>query len=384
MRILFLAPQPFYQERGTPIAVDLVLQVLSAAGHQIDLITYAEGRDREYPAVEHERVGRIGFLRSIPPGYSWKKIVASGLMLVKAIGMVRRQRYDLVHAVEEGVFMALLLRLVFRLPYVYDMDSSLAEQLVEKKSYLKPFLPIFHGLEGLAIRRSRGVLPVCRALEIIAIKNRARTIQLLPDISLSGRSQVVGPISDIKKDYDIKTPLILYVGNLERYQGVDLLLEAFAVALKKGLRAHVALIGGAPGDVEKYRKSADASKFHGRVHVLGPRPVSDVEGYLAQADILASPRIKGKNTPMKIYTYLDSGKPLLATRIESHTQVLSDATACLVEPDAESMSQGMLQLAGDEAWAAELGEAGRAYVAKYHRFESFAANLNRFYEEIQT
>ena len=53
-------------------------------------------------------------------------------------------------------------------------------------------------------------------------------------------------------------------------------------------------------------------------------------------DILVSPRIRGTNTPLKIYSYLRSGKPIVATDLLTHTQVLSPDVARLVAPDADA------------------------------------------------
>ena len=43
MKILLVAPQPFYQERGTPIAVRLLAETLCGAGHEVDLLTLVNG-----------------------------------------------------------------------------------------------------------------------------------------------------------------------------------------------------------------------------------------------------------------------------------------------------------------------------------------------------
>ena len=60
-------------------------------------------------------------------------------MLIEAIRFASKKKYNLVHAVEESVFMALLLKLLFQIPYLYDMDSSLAQQMVEKYPFLSRF-----------------------------------------------------------------------------------------------------------------------------------------------------------------------------------------------------------------------------------------------------
>jgi len=61
------------------------------------------------------------------------------------------------------------------------------------------------------------------------------------------------------------------------------------------------------------------------------------------ADVLTSPRTAGTNTPLKVYEQLMSGKPLVATRIPAHTQVLSDEHAFLVEPTVEDLARGIIE-----------------------------------------
>jgi len=70
------------------------------------------------------------------PGFSVKKLACDVFLLGKAFRMRLRKRYDVVHAVEESVFIAMLLRLFFRTPYVFDMDSSMPGQITEKIRFL--------------------------------------------------------------------------------------------------------------------------------------------------------------------------------------------------------------------------------------------------------
>ena len=87
LNILLLAPHPFYQERGTPIAVNLLLQALSGQGHTVDVLTYHEGTDVAYPGVTIHRIRRPPFARNVPPGPSLKKILCDLFMFPKALGM---------------------------------------------------------------------------------------------------------------------------------------------------------------------------------------------------------------------------------------------------------------------------------------------------------
>jgi hypothetical protein len=184
MRILLLAPQPFYEDRGTPIAVALVLKVLSERGARVDVVTYHEGRDVTLPHVTLHRIPQLPLVRRIRPGLSWKKIVCDVFVLLSAVRLAAGRRYDVVHAVEEAVFVALLLRWLFGIPYVYDMDSSLARQVTEQVPRLRPLAAALAACERLAIRQATAVVPVCEALADVARRGQARKVVVLPDVSL--------------------------------------------------------------------------------------------------------------------------------------------------------------------------------------------------------
>lgn len=383
-RILFLAPQPFYQERGTPIAIDLALRALEGDGHSIDLVTYPEGESLQYERVRHLRVPRVPGVGNVPPGFSWQKLVYSFLMIFTVLRLAFSRRYDLVHAGEEACFIALLLRIVRRLPYVYDMDSSIAQQMVEKKPALKLVAGVMNWLEGLAIRHALAVVAVCPALVDLARDNGAKRVLLLQDISLLDRCQPGNDISDLRREMATDAPLLLYVGNLESYQGIDLLLDGFALAAQAGAEAALAVVGGRQEDVTRYQQKAEQLGVAEKCRFFGPRPVNDLGAYLEQADILVSPRSVGNNTPMKIYTYLAAGKALLATRIFSHTQALDDSISCLVEPTPQGMADGIVLLCSDKDLRRKLGGAGQQRAEERHSFGYYRKHLTGFYRQLTT
>ncbi len=118
--ILILAPQPFFQERGTPIAVRLLTEELADAGNKVDLLTYHEGLPFVYQGVSLHRTCSLPGLSGLKPGFSLKKIACDVLMLCKSISLIRKNQYRVLHAVEESVFTALLLSVLFSIPFIYD------------------------------------------------------------------------------------------------------------------------------------------------------------------------------------------------------------------------------------------------------------------------
>ncbi len=374
-----LAPQPFYQERGTPIAVNMVLSVLSERGDQVDVITYHEGHDVVYDGLTISRTPNLPLLRGVPPGISWKKLVCDVFLFGKAIRAAFGRRYQVVHAVEEGVFIALAIKLVFGIPYVYDMDSSLFQQTIEKYPRLKFLSPLLRSLERLAVRNAEAVLPVCDALaEAIAV-HRPNKIVVLHDVSLLNGAPQPGE-SGIREELSIDGVMLMYVGNLEEYQGIDLLLDSMALTLQKGALSDLVIIGGKTADIDKYEAKARVLGIRERVHFLGPRPVENLASYLSEADILVSPRTRGQNTPMKLYSYLHSGTAVLATDIPTHTQVATSRVAYLADPTPEAFSEGMIRLIGDSTLRASLGTEGRRLIEERHTAAAFNKKLNGLYD----
>ena len=383
MKILLLAPHPFYQARGTPIAVRTVLEFLSERGDTVDVLTYAEGSEVSIPNCTVHRIPRVPGLQGIRPGFSVKKVLSDILMVGSCLRLVRRTRYDLIHAVEESAFIAAAMRALTGVPYVYDMDSSLAEQLVDAYPPLRFAFSVLRRMEAVAIRRSSGVLAVCAALEDVALAHapgqlvgRVEDTTLLTGPKPAGGNGRGLPPSD--------GPMAMYVGNLESYQGIDLLLEGFRHTLSRVPQAKLVIVGGRDAEIAHYRDRAERLGIDGSVVFAGPRPIGMLPDLLRQADVLVSPRLKGLNTPMKIYSYLDSGSAVLATRLRTHTQVLDDGMAYLVEPEPHALGHGLAELMADPELRARLASTAKAYVQREHTPQAARRKLEAFYTTMES
>jgi glycosyltransferase involved in cell wall biosynthesis len=304
-------------------------------------------------------------------------------MFWEVIKLISRKSYDLVHAVEESVFIALLLKFFFDIPYIYDMDSSLAQQMEEKYPFLSYVSPVLRWFEKIAVKNAEVVVPVCEALANDIAKYQPKKVTLLPDISLlnDSASEIQ---SDNKVNLQVSNTMLMYVGNLEKYQGIDLLLESLSLALKKTEKVELVIVGGNSEDIQKYQNKAEKLGLKNNVNFLGAKPASELGKYLSKADVLVSPRIKGKNTPMKIYSYLDSGKAVLATDLPTHTQVLNQNVSMLSGATPEEFSQGIVSLVEDPNLRLRLGVAGKMMVQKNHSYSAFCQKLGTLYDEVKS
>lgn len=382
MRILILAPHPFFQHRGTPIAVRFLIRALAQQGHEIDVLTYHEGEDIDIPNCTVHRIPRVLGIRNVRPGFSIKKLICDVVLAWTCFGMLSKKRYDVVHAVEESGFIALVVKWLFKVPFVYDMDSSLPQQMMERFAFLRLVKWPMEASERMVVRGSAGVVAVCKALEEVARSYDGRKpILRLEDPSLLSIDCDRGEHLD--QLLDPKGPIAMYVGNLEPYQGVDLLFEGFRHAAIQDPSLQLVIIGGNDAHIEAYRKQAAQWGLERSIHLIGPRPITQLGWYLRQADVLVSPRTTGHNTPMKIYSYLDSGVPVLATDLPTHTQVLDSSISYLVAPNPQELGEGLLELMRNAPLRATLAQKARERVQQEFSPEAYYRKLTEFYQSME-
>ena len=384
MNILIVAPQPYYVERGTPIAVRQLARTLVLHGHELHLLTYPIGDDPRDEGLTLHRSAPVPFVKKIPIGFSLKKLMLDVPISFSIFRLYFRYRFDVIHAVEESVYPALLLKLVSNVRVIYDMDSSLADQLTNAKRWLRPARRVLEWFEGLAIRRSDTVSPVCDELVQIARRHKpAASVFALYDVPNSGdendlADQDVEQLSVLAPSNSL---IGLYIGNLEAYQGIDLLLESIHL-IPAEHNIYTIIIGGNDDHIAHYQiKSRDLGIFD-NVCFLGPRPLAHLKNLLTQADMLYSPRVTGGNTPMKLYSYMAAERPIVATNLSTHTQVLDDQTAVLTNPTPKSYSQGILRLSKEPELSKNIARNARELVFRKYSSKNYEESLKNMYNSL--
>ena len=390
MKILLIAPQPFFEKRGTPLAVGLLCTAFGDLHHDVDLLTYHLGEDRSYPSVRHFRAAKIRFVKSVKKGLSGTKLFLDVFVFLKALRLLMTNKYDCIHCVEEGVFMGILLKYIFKVPVVYDMDSSIPEQIRDSNSRIWtcfPFPFLAGKLEKWGVINSDLIIAVCKALKQ-KVEQIAPNIPVcvLEDIPVSEKS----PLNLYEDGRRIRNELqldgnccIVYTGTFEEYQGIGLLLESIPRVLVSHPSAVFVLVGGLPDQITGVRVLAEKLGVEANLRILGRRPLEEMPAFMEIADILVSPRSMGINTPMKLYSYLQSGKPVVATRLTTHTQVLDDSTAILAEPEPFAFGTAISGLINDRNLRERLGKAGSDLIEHDFTYDAYKNKLKLAYLRLQ-
>jgi glycosyltransferase involved in cell wall biosynthesis len=377
-----IAPEPFFEPRGTPFSEFHRIRALTALGHQVDLVTYPFGRDVSMPGLRVFRSLRPPFLRGVRVGPSFAKVPLDALLALTACRRALTERYDAIHSHEEGGVIGIMLATALRIPHLYDMHSSLPQQLSNfaftRSSVVRR---VFTTLERLMIRRSRVVIVICPSLEetvqeidrnvnVVLIENAPGSVD---EEATPAQAQAVRQAFALGPE----VPVVLYTGTFEAYQGLDLLFDAMAIVARRLPQARLLLAGGKPDQVERAKQQARAARIGEITLFAGERPASEIPAYLLAADALVSPRSRGTNTPLKIYQYLRSGKPIVATRLLTHTQVLSDDTAILTGTSPQEFAGGILRALQDRSFSASLADNARTLAETKYSYDAYLEKTRR-------
>ena len=370
-----IAPEPFFEPRGTPFSEFHRIRALTALGHQVDLVTYPFGENVDLPGLRVFRCMRPPLVGGVKIGPSLAKLPLDAMLTLAVVRRALAARYDAIHSHEEGGLIGALLAMVLRVPHLYDMHSSLPQQLTNFAfSRSRVMRRIFLAIERFMIRRSRVVIVICPSLEdtVRAIEPHARTV-LIENAPGSAEDQATeDQAARVRRALGLgNSPMVLYTGTFEAYQGLDLLFDSMAVVRGERPDARLVLAGGKPDQIARAQAQAQAKGIDAVTIFAGERPASEIPAYLLASDVLVSPRSRGTNTPLKIYQYLRSGKPIVATRLLTHTQVLSDETAILTGATAHEFAAGIIAALNDPVRGAAVGGRARALANTKYSYEAY-------------
>jgi len=370
MKILMIAPQPFFEPRGTPFSEYFRIKALSVLGHTVDLVTYPFGVDKAIPGLKIFRCGKLPWIKSVRTGPSLGKVVLDFFLFLKVVQRLWREDYDLIHTHEEASIIGVFCQKMTKIPHLYDMHSSLVQQM-ENFNFTrsKIIVRLVKFSETISLKNAAAVIVICRSLLDYAVGITAAAKLTLIENFMDDRPRISNEEKFLRLQREINPEgkkIIMYTGTLETYQGIPLLLESLRL-LSDDFR--LILIGGNENQVDKLRRQILEMKLEKRVMLLGQKRSRDIPYYLQTASVLVSPRILGTNIPLKIYSYLASGVPVVATDLITHTQSIGKDIAILAAAAAEPFAAAINLAAGPQGQA--VASRALAYCQEHYTVERY-------------
>jgi glycosyltransferase involved in cell wall biosynthesis len=369
MRILKIVPQAFYSTRGTPLSAYHRARELVARGHEVDILTYAIGAPAPGLNARVYRSHGPHFSRKLAAGPSRLKIWYDLLLFLNLLYRLTRRRYDLLYAHEEGAFLARIAGWLFRVPYVYDMHSSLPLQITDWKfSSSRRVINLFRWVEKVSVRGACAVVAISPAVERAAkaVAQDVRSVVIVNHFEL-GEAGPADQGAMVRQRHNIppENKVILYAGSFVELQALDLLIDAVPTVVKAVPNVTFLLVGGTPPEMQPLREQAERLGVSHHVILEESRPQQEMPLYLSAADVVVSPRVQGINPPGKLFSYLASGRPVVATNTLVHNQLLDEKCAILTPPNAEGIAEGLIVALTDAARVAEVTLEAQGFLRRY-------------------
>lgn len=379
-RVLIISPQPFYEDRGTPIAVSYICQALTELDLLVDLATYPIGSDRSIEGLRIIRSNNPFRFRSVRIGFSLKKLILNGPLFMEAARLVNRYQYHKIHAVEEAIFAAIYLCRKDQGRVIYDMASSLPEQMMGVPGFgnrLSQYC--LNELERWALTRADNV--ICSA----GLANKVRSIAPQAPVSewqfpvhIDGKHSAEGSCRRSELGFDDDTIVVSYTGSFADYQGINTLAKSIPAVLYEHPDVAFVLVGGTEAEIAGVARVIPPNVFD-RVKLIPRQDRKFIPSYIDAADILLSTREEGGNLPLKVYEYLAAGKPIVASDTIAHRSVLSGDIALLFKSGAEGLSRAIGELVRNPEEARRLADNAARYARENLSWEAFRNSLARIY-----
>lgn len=365
----------------------MMCRALTDKGFEVHLATLPTGDDVPMPGLVMHRVSRLPFIENIPVGFSIGKLFYNVLLVYHVSRLLRSDRFDAVHAIEEAAFYAVPLARRRRVPAMIDLDSDITSQLREHRSPLVKLLAGPAGsLRRMALRRATGALTVAPHISrLVQSESPATAIFEISDVPIEGAGRPPDPakMEAYRAALGLcERRLVVYTGNCDRRQGLEELIGAMPEVARRHPEVALIVVGGEPADIGKLQTLVEELGIPDVIHLIGKRDPDTMPEYMGMADVLVSPRQERYTTPLKIFSYMASGRPIVATDLPTHSVVLNRDSAVLTPPTAAGLAAGISSTLDDPTGTAKLGANAAQLVRKKYTFENFQHRLIEAYRAI--
>jgi len=392
-RLLLLAPTGFFADYGCHVRIRGQAEALQARGHEVVICTYPGGRD--LPGLPTVRPPFWPRGREMPVGSSWLKLALDAALAPTALVTALRFRPHLIHAfLHEGALIGAALARLLRCPLIFDFQGSLTAEMLDHRfiSQRSPLLRSLRWLERRINRWPGGVLASSHhAARLLteAYGVPAARVHALPDSVDPARfrppDESQRPAMEaLRRSLSIPPDrrIIVYLGLLAEYQGIDLLLSAARILADDHprLSPHL-LIMGFPF-VAHYRHMAAELGLAEQVTFTGKIPYEDAPRYLALGELAVAPKLSATEGSGKLLNYMAMALPVAGFDTPVHREYLGDLGVYAPPGDAARLAGALAALLDDPADAARRGRALRQRAMVRYTWAQAVVEIEAVYETV--
>jgi glycosyltransferase involved in cell wall biosynthesis len=392
-----IAACPFPWPRGTPIRIQRLAQALVEEGHTVDVITYHLGKPSEDLPFKVFRIAKVFYYHRVSAGPSISKLLVLNPMLVRSLLKIGKAGdYDIIHGHHiEGVIVARAAHTMgLKLPIVYDAHTLVGSELLDYGPAIGAGIKHFIGnfLDHFFTRRADSVIAVTDAIKDEFVKRDSQPADRIYVIPNGIEEDFIRRAEKARLEYAAcaeeenivagkLAPVFMYAGNTAAYQGIDLMLKAFALVVQQIPDAQLKILTN-----ESFTDYLPLSDSLGITDKLSISDVTldDLPAMLVQADVLLNPRTRCAGIPQKLLNYMAAGRPVVSFA-GSAKIVIDQVDGIVVENgNIHAFSEAMLELVFNSELGKKLATAGLKSMQTQYSWSSAAKKTLAVYYDTLT
>lgn len=381
LKVLMIAPTPFFADRGCHMRILGEIRALQHLGYDIVLCTYHIGRD--IPGIKTERILRIPWYNKLEAGSSWHKFYIDALLFFKSLAVFWREKPDLIHGhLHEGAILGHFVRKfsLRRVPLVFDAQGSLTRELLTYSFFREGSL-----LHRLFDRIERWI---SRMPEYTVGSNVSVSEFMVQEMGLPPErveTVIDGVHSDFFKETDrdpalkgklgipMESPVVLYTGALLKSKGIDYLWEAVPQVLIERPDAYFVIVGY---PVEESKERVESLGVGDRCIFVGQVDYFLLPPYLFLADLAVDPKIdEAGEASGKIINYMGAALPIVCFEGPNNRKFLGEGGIFARSGDSRDLAAKIVETLNHPQQAKEIGLANRRRVEEVF---SWKANIRTY------
>jgi len=385
VKILMIAPTPFFADRGCHVRILEETKALIKRGDEVIICTYHIGRNIDN--INIKRIPNILWYNKLEAGPSYHMLYLDALLLFRSLQITMKEKPDIIHAhLHEGALIGKFCSKLGNIPLVFDVQGSLSGEMAAH-GFMKCdslLYKIIFRLETIINNMADAIITSSTNMAEI-LKNRFEVgedkVFVIPD---GVDTETFHPNYDTqnlrkKMKIDDGKKVVVFLGILNEYQGIDLLIESIPHVIKEVHNAHF-LIMGFP-NVDIYQKMATELGVLNNITFTGRIDYSEAPLYLNLGDIAVSP----KNTSSgegngKIYNYMACGLPTVVFDFPTNQEILRDTGIYVQEIDPEFFAKAIVKLLMDDNKKSELNFKARETAINNYSWDVIAQKTMEVYK----
>lgn len=377
--IAVVSASPFPTLQGSQVLVRQFCESLSKKGHRVHLVTYGYGQFPYIPDFEIHRTHDFTSYRRFSSGPSFMKPILDLLLALRLYQVCRLYGVQIIAAHNyEAAVVGVLVGKMLRIPVVYHSHGLLSQEL---GTYFKA--PLAKMLaEGVGCIFDRFVPRMVKRNVVFTEDERSALRKLGV---ASERIEVVPPGISIVGPRALETseassaPTAVYAGNLDQYQNLPLVLEAFEKVRQEIPDAVLKLVSA--GDFLPLRKETIQRGIGNNVEFVEAASFREILAALSASHVGLTARTLKGGFPIKILNYLSAGLPVVA--FESGAKGVRHLHNGYVaaDGDVEAYARGVTMLLKDGELRARLGKNALAEAENYS-WERIISEVETVYRQI--